>query len=189
MPSRPCAVNVHWCLRLGLALLTGPIDVAWVGWVHSLSLHDLLPRPLHWPGSVSGWNGGNSLAGGETVSVWKVVEVDLLHPRRKLVVWLWWRMSSTSLWCWPGRAVLLVLFVDFQWSVKIGWASLRNSYCVFWPFPSRSIEYIKCTFLAQPCSGRDWMRVVGYVYLMDVFHAVISAPPLISLVLHLKLLM
>ena len=58
------------------------------------------------------WNGGHSLAGGEAVRVVDCVEVDLLHPRRKWVVWSLWGcdgMPLTSLcafWCCPACAVL-----------------------------------------------------------------------------------
>ena len=65
------------------------------------------------------------------ISLWKVVdcvEVDLLHPRRKWVVWLRWgyvidvfvclfvlfRLSCTS-------GIVCGLLVCFRWSVKIFW--------------------------------------------------------------------
>ena len=91
----------------------------------ALTLHDHLnlPRPLHWPGrglpvcSVSGgprWNGGHNLAGGEAISVWKVVdcvEVDLLHPQSwsnehhgtsllKQPSFLWFTMQSRMVRLW-----------------------------------------------------------------------------------------
>ena len=97
----PCAVHVcaNWCwlwsLKLGLALWIAllmqqewarPLSVWPLNFSHALSI-GLAVLFSH----LMRWNTRHSLARGEADSVWKVVdcvEVDLLHPRRKWVVWL-----------------------------------------------------------------------------------------------------
>ena len=50
--------------------------------------------------------------------------------------------SLCAFWCSPHCAVLVALFVDFQWLVKISWRTgvLEEEdgvvVGVFWPFPS-----------------------------------------------------
>ena len=161
-PSHPCAVHVCalWYLKLGLAfwscaLLVGPVDVAWVE-VGTSSL-SVWPLPFsHAPsiGLAEAFQSVNEVAdpGG---MVW--LEERLSVCKRLLIVWRWicsthigsglcgcGGMSSTSLcafWCWPGCAVLLALFVGFQWLVKISWRmgllEEQNGTVVgvFWPLP------------------------------------------------------
>ena len=63
---------------------------------------------LHWPCRGLpvrlSQGGAHSPAGGEAVSVWKVVAEDLLHPCRNWVEWLWWNVIV---------CVVQYMFVDF----------------------------------------------------------------------------
>ena len=146
VPCRPCAVHV--CANyLGCALL--------VGWEWACS-------PSAWPLTVGHapqeWNGGHSLAAGEAVSVWNVVDCVLLHPRRKWVVWLWWGCGGMGLCCTIGIG-LPVVSQNFSengppWGT--GWCCCG---CVLAPPLSILIAH----FRPHPCSGRDWMKVVGYL--------------------------
>ena len=68
--------------------------------------------------------------------------MDLLHPRRKWVVWLWWGrgislcvLSSTDFW-WS------VNFLEYRCPLGTTWC------CVLAPPFFWSIEYIKCTLMA-----------------------------------------
>ena len=94
------------------------------------------------------------------VSVWKFVdcmEVDLLHPPRKWVVW------------WTLRCAF---GVDQAGLPVIGQSFLENAVVgVFWPLPSGPASSpMKCILPT-----------------MKVFHVVYNAPPPISLVLHLNM--
>ena len=93
-------------------------------------------------------------------------------------------------WCWLGCAVLLVLFLDFLWSVQISWKmGFLEEYDggvvgVSWPLPS-SLHTSGSSCHTPAADVLEWEWLVIF-YLMDVFYKVICAPPLISLVLPLK---
>ena len=151
---------------LGLAfwsyvLLTGPADVG-VGDPSLTVTFGLCHTPSiglveAFQSDHGGWRRG--------CQVIDCVEVDLLHPRRKWVVWLWWGYVIDLIVC------LLVLTrlcftigifcglpVCFRWSKFLGeWASLRNRMVLLWVCPvppfwlrSLSTEYINCTHPATP---------------------------------------
>ena len=91
-----------------------------------------------------------------------------------------------------GCAVLLALFVDFQWasggrSKFLGeWASLRNRMVLLWAC-SCSIECIKCTLPATPLQ-RTWLNESGWLSFTSwmSFMWFTRSFVLISLVLHLR---
>ena len=68
------------------------------------------------------WNGRHSLAGGEAVSMWKVVDCvgGFAPPMQEVgyvvVMGVWWNVIDVT-----GCAVLLALFVDFWWASG-GWS-------------------------------------------------------------------
>ena len=115
-----CAL-INWCwLKLGLAfwrcaLFVGPVDVVGVG-VPSLDLWLFVtPPPLRPVQSVND-------PGGMVGTVWLLL----------VLLIVWWTCSTHTgvvvgvchcvpFGCWSGCAVLLALFVDFQWSVEISW--------------------------------------------------------------------
>ena len=107
---------------------------------------------------------------GWSFSLVDCVEVDLLHPCRKWVVWLWcnvidiivYLLVLTRLCC-----IVCGLPVGFRWSVEI---SSRMGLLEEWrvlapPFRHsfRSIEYIKCTLPAHTLAAD--VRVVGTLWM------------------------
>ena len=85
--------------------------------------------------------------------------------------------SLCAFWYCPGCAVILALFVDFRWSVKISWRmgdleeqddAVVGVFCpppppfqsTFW-----SIDYIKCTLLALAATSLEqtWLNESGWV--------------------------
>ena len=125
--KKPINPNLTWVVRVqfilcalinwwSLKLVSGA-----VGAPSLRATFNLVPCPLHWPDT-----GRPVLLA--AVSVWKVVEVDLLR--------------CGGVWC-------NVIDVCIVWGVVIYWLQDGAVVDVFWPLPSvRSIEYIKCTLLA-----------------------------------------
>ena len=153
---------VLWCLKLGLALWSCPVDVAWVGAPSQCDLWPFATPSISLAGAFQSVSGGPRW--GEVVSVWKVI------------VWKWTCSTHTvGELCGCGGGVMEChqhhfgvdqycgLPVGFWWSVKI---SKRNRIVLLWVCSVPSfwpIEYIKCTLLVTI----EWEWLVIF-YVMDV---------------------
>ena len=165
-------VVINWCwlwsLKLGLAFLSCALLMVLLMWECPL---------LVWPLTFT-MLPSNGLAGAlqskvDAGTVWleerlsvceRLLIMDLLHPCKKWVVWLWWGCGgmSSSVPFEVAQMCCTIGIVDFRWSVKNSWRmglveeQDGTIVGVFWTLP-----YMKC--MPHPCSGHDWMRVVGYL--------------------------
>ena len=101
-------------------------------------------------------------------TVW--LEGRLSVGERMLIVWRWicsthtgsglhgcGGMSLCAFWCCPGYAVLMALFVDFRWSVKISWRmgfleEGDGDVGVFWSLPSDPLSILNAHFCHTPAA-------------------------------------
>ena len=163
LPVRAClaaSACVRYLNDAGCALL-----LMWWEWARPLS---------SWPLTFwHNWPGSGPPPGMAGTARSRVMEVDYLHHAGNGLLW-WGVVKCHDVPFGVDQAVLYYwhcLWWAFGGRLKFlgEWASLRNRMVPSFRPSFRSIE---CTL--YPCSGCDWMKVVGYL----LPHGLQGAPPL-----------